>query len=153
MAHKTLIGGTTYEISGGKTLVNGTAYSIDKGKTLVGGTAYDVGFSSEATVKISGGVTSPSLFSITIEGQTFDGDDSTELIVQTGTKIEFAIQSNANYASKIVIGASMFMGTTVASAEKGVGNVAKYTYEVLGDVTITCSLAMVGGICVLITEA
>ena len=46
MAHKTLIGGTAYEISGGKTLVNGTAYSIDKGKTLVGGTAYEVGFVS-----------------------------------------------------------------------------------------------------------
>lgn len=44
MAHKTLIGGTAYEISGGKTLVNGTAYSINKGKTLVGGTAYEVGF-------------------------------------------------------------------------------------------------------------
>lgn len=46
MAHKTLIGGTAYEIGGGKTLVNGTAYSIDKGKTLVGGTAYEVGFVS-----------------------------------------------------------------------------------------------------------
>lgn len=44
MAHKTLIGGTAYEIDGGKTLVNGTAYSIDKGKTLVDGTAYEVGF-------------------------------------------------------------------------------------------------------------
>ena len=44
MAHKTLIGGTAYEISGGKTLVGGTTYSIDKGKTLVGGTAYEVGF-------------------------------------------------------------------------------------------------------------
>lgn len=44
MAHKTLIGGTAYEISGGKTLVGGTAYSIDKGKTLVGGTAYEISF-------------------------------------------------------------------------------------------------------------
>ena len=44
MAHKTLIGGTAYEISGGKTLVDGTAYSIDKGKTMVGGTVYEVGF-------------------------------------------------------------------------------------------------------------
>lgn len=44
MAHKTLIGGTAYEISGGRTLVNGTGYSIDKGRTLVGGTAYEVGF-------------------------------------------------------------------------------------------------------------
>lgn len=44
MAHKTLIGGTAYEISGGKTLVNGTAYSIKNGKTLVGGTAYEIAF-------------------------------------------------------------------------------------------------------------
>lgn len=44
MAHKTLIGGTAYEIGGGKTLVGGTAYSIDKGKALVDGTAYEVGF-------------------------------------------------------------------------------------------------------------
>ena len=47
MAHKTLIGGTIYEISGGKTLVGGTAYSIKNGKTLVGGTAYEVGFKRE----------------------------------------------------------------------------------------------------------
>lgn len=44
MAHKTLIGGTAYEIGGGRTLVNGTGYSIDKGKTLVGGTEYDINF-------------------------------------------------------------------------------------------------------------
>lgn len=44
MAHKTLINGTAYEISGGKTLVNGIGYSIDKGKTLVGGTAYNISF-------------------------------------------------------------------------------------------------------------
>ena len=53
MAHKTLIGGTAYEIGGGKTLVGGTAYSIDKGKTLVGGTAYEVGFAKPmATVTV-----------------------------------------------------------------------------------------------------
>ena len=46
MAHKTLVGGTAYEISGGKTLVGGTAYSIAGGKTLVGGTAYDISFLS-----------------------------------------------------------------------------------------------------------
>lgn len=44
MAHKTLIGGTAYEIDGGKALVDATAYEIDKGKTLVGGTTYEVGF-------------------------------------------------------------------------------------------------------------
>ena len=44
MAHKTLIGGTAYEISGGKTLVGGTAYSIAKGRTLVGGAGYEIPF-------------------------------------------------------------------------------------------------------------
>lgn len=44
MAHKTLIDGTAYSISGGKALVDGTAYSIKNGKTLVGGTAYGIEF-------------------------------------------------------------------------------------------------------------
>ena len=44
MAHKTLVGGTAYEISGGKTLVGGTAYNISNGRTLVGGTAYTISF-------------------------------------------------------------------------------------------------------------
>ena len=44
MAHKALIGGTAYEITGGKTLIDGTGYSISGGKTLVDGTGYDVGF-------------------------------------------------------------------------------------------------------------
>lgn len=44
MAHKALIGGTAYEISGGKTLIDGTAYSIKNGKALVGGAVYDIEF-------------------------------------------------------------------------------------------------------------
>jgi hypothetical protein len=44
LAHKTKIGGTAYEISGGRTLVGGTAYSIDKGRTLVDGAGYDISF-------------------------------------------------------------------------------------------------------------
>lgn len=46
MAHKTLINGTAYEVTGGKCLVNGTGYSIQKGRTLVNGTGYDIGFQS-----------------------------------------------------------------------------------------------------------
>lgn len=46
MAHKTLVGGTAYNISGGKSMVSGTAYNIKGGKTLVGGTGYNIGFGS-----------------------------------------------------------------------------------------------------------
>lgn len=57
MAHKTLIGGTAYEIKGGKTLVGGVAYAIKGGKTLVGGTAYGITFGNptfEFVVKFAG---------------------------------------------------------------------------------------------------
>ena len=42
--HKTLIGGTGYEVKGGRVLIGGTGYSIKKGRTLIGGTGYDISF-------------------------------------------------------------------------------------------------------------
>ena len=42
--HKTFIGGTAYDVKGGKCLVNGTVYSVKKGRTLIGGTGYDITF-------------------------------------------------------------------------------------------------------------
>lgn len=51
MAHKTLIDGTLYSISGGKTLEGGTAYSIVGGKTLVDGSAYNIDFPSKYTLR------------------------------------------------------------------------------------------------------
>lgn len=47
MAHKTLVGGTAYNITGGKSMVSGTVYNIVKGKTLVNGTAYNINFDLE----------------------------------------------------------------------------------------------------------
>lgn len=46
MAHRTLIGGTGYDISGGRDLIGGTGYGKKKGRVLVNGTGYDVPFSS-----------------------------------------------------------------------------------------------------------
>ena len=45
MAHKTLVGGTAYNITGGKSMVSGTTYNISGGRTLVGGTGYNISFS------------------------------------------------------------------------------------------------------------
>lgn len=47
MAHKTLIGGTAYEIGGGKTLIGGTAYAIKGGKTMVDGTVRNISFATQ----------------------------------------------------------------------------------------------------------
>lgn len=49
MAHKTLVGGTAYNISGGKSMVSGTSYSIKGGKTLVNGTAYSINFGPDVS--------------------------------------------------------------------------------------------------------
>lgn len=51
MAHKTLIDGTYYEITGGKALVGGTAgataYDIKSGRTLIDGVGYNISFLME----------------------------------------------------------------------------------------------------------
>jgi len=44
MAHKTLVAGTAYEVSGGNTLLDATQREISKGRSLVSGTGYDIGF-------------------------------------------------------------------------------------------------------------
>lgn len=69
MAHKALIGGTAYEIRGGKTLIGGTAYSIKNGKPLAGGTSYEINFSIPFTPPSSGNYltfSSPYSFSISM---------------------------------------------------------------------------------------
>ena len=50
MSHKTIIGGTLYDVKAGKCLVDGTAYSIQKGRTLVDGTGEDIVFSSVSPI-------------------------------------------------------------------------------------------------------
>ncbi len=52
--HKTLVGGTAYEVQGGKCLVNGTAYNILKGRTLIGGTGYDITFPEPLVMPVKG---------------------------------------------------------------------------------------------------
>lgn len=44
MAHKTLISGTGYDVSGGRELIGGTGYAKKKGRVLVNGTGYDIPF-------------------------------------------------------------------------------------------------------------
>ena len=49
MAHKTLISGTAYSVTGGRDLIGGTGYDCKAGKTLIGGTAFAVKFSDGLT--------------------------------------------------------------------------------------------------------
>ena len=45
MAHKTLISGTAYSVTGGRELIGGTGYDCKDGKTIIGGTEFTVPFS------------------------------------------------------------------------------------------------------------
>ena len=45
MAHKTLISGTAYSVTGGREMIGGTGYAKKKGRVLVNGTGYDIPFS------------------------------------------------------------------------------------------------------------
>lgn len=47
MAHKTLISGTAYDISGGREMIGGTGYDRKAGKTLIGGTAFTIPFAKD----------------------------------------------------------------------------------------------------------
>lgn len=54
MAHKTIIDGTSYDISSGKCNINGVKYNINKGKTLINGTGYDINFLGPTKVTVKG---------------------------------------------------------------------------------------------------
>lgn len=151
MAHKVLVDGTAYEISGGRTLVNGTGYSIDKGKTLVGGTAYEVGFGVPCTVTIVAfGISPNGNANVTLNGQTYsakgvsvsnDQNNPTklaEITVPSGTVMSCsACTSLGNSKGTIVLN-----GTNVAEAASA-GVTATYDYVVNGNIIVELNDATV----------
>ena len=125
MGHKTLIGGTAYEISGGKTLVDGTAYGISGGKTLIGGTAYDVSFARDpitifakgdtalqygswAETGLHGGYRINAAIGLLIEYAEEVWDDQAEDYVTTNMPNLAAIEVNASGYSKLIINAKLY---------------------------------------------
>lgn len=83
MGHRALIGGTSYEITGGMDLVGGTAYARKAGKCLVGGTAYDIPFVKYVTITITGSGSSRA--GVTIDGVTYTSAAVIE--VERGTEV------------------------------------------------------------------
>lgn len=100
MAHKTLIDGTAYSVSGGKALVDGTAYSVKNGKTLVGGTVYEVGFGGDmATVTIKG-TGRNSICYATIDGIIYTS--AATLSVPVGTVITCSVSDGGKDGSPAI---------------------------------------------------
>ena len=139
MAHKTLIGGTAYEITGGKTLIDGTAYSIKSGKTLVNGTAYEVGFAPKEAIvtitRLSGFYYTPEKHLwLEIDGTKYEEIYTpTELNVPIGTVIECCYNASST-TNKI------YLNETVIAE-----GMASYVYTVMGNISIEGGLKVTGG--------
>lgn len=117
MAHKTFIGGTTYEIKGGRTLVNGTGYDIKGGKTLVGGTGYDVGFGEPVTLNIFELQHYPigDRAYVMIDGIKYTGTQlGLQLVV--GQVVQIGISAQAAVSSIKIGGETVAQATSAASA-------------------------------------
>lgn len=140
MAHKTLIGGTAYEITGGKALIDGTAYSIKSGKTLVGGTAYGINFApSTAIITITGANNNSSdtrYADITINGTVYDAASvvasggTVVLEIPVGTIIECYV-NGCTFPS--ADGQVYINEESVYAAKIAIGT---YSYEVIGNADI-----------------
>lgn len=120
MAHKTLVGGTAYEVTGGKCLVGGTAYSIQKGRTLVGGTGYDVSFGPSVIPVTIAGTGHSTYCRVEINGTQYSAATS-GIEVLPGSSISFRAAGSTSQPGHIRIN-----GELVAQNS----NYALYTWSV-----------------------
>ena len=130
MAHKAMIGGTVYEIGGGKAMVGGAVYDIEKGKTMVSGTVREIAFAEMITVTITGYGAAGKLY-IVIDGTEYR---SGTIDIEKGTVITVFV-GGTNEGTKG--GTIVLNGKTVATATtKGV------TYDLATDNYTAVTIAM-----------
>ena len=112
MAHKTLISGTAYSVTGGRELIGGTGYAKKKGRVLVNGTGYDIPFSSGIPI---GTLPVGSVVKIGVNGKEYDF-----LVVNQG------IPSNSSLYDSSCDGTWMLMKDIYENRVWNSSNVNKY---------------------------
>ena len=148
MAHKTLIGGTAYEIGGGKDMVGGTVYEIADGRNLIDGTVHEIAFSGKVTVNIEGRGNSNYCY-VKIGNTTYTAPVTLE--IEAGTEMQFlasSAQATSRKNAKITLNGSVVSTGSTASS----GGDASYTlapdcavvnialsHTMYGTITITTS--------------
>jgi hypothetical protein len=113
MASKTRVGGTNYEVKGGKCRVSGTNYSIKKGRTLVGGTGYDISFApSVVLVSIGAPDGNQASRSVKINGATYT-ESASGIEVMSGDAITFMVRgyNSSNYGEVVINGTQVLKVT------------------------------------------
>lgn len=133
MAHKTLIGGTAYEIKGGRDLIGGTGYAKKSGKALINGTAYDIKFGPDGYVISFSGANAAAY--IKYGDITYGYGAVSPIVVQPGDKITVWAMSSDPYSHKSII---YHNGAVVASSSPTTGYPyqAEYTFAPTGNVSI-----------------
>lgn len=129
MAHKTLIGGTAYEIKGGRDLIGGTGYEKKQGKTLVNGTARAISFAPEEYIlTIIGGNTGTTGAYVTYAGTKYG---SGTLRIPIGASVNIVVgYSQMSYANVTLTGAGTLTNLDSTSSSK------RYKYTPARDATI-----------------
>lgn len=128
MAHKTLIGGTAYEITGGRELISGTGYAKKSGRALINGTGYDISFApKQYELRIRGtllgaGSTMATGSYVEVNGTKYSSTAMVEVAAETSITV-CAVNQVRGYetGNKITLN-----GEIVASGRPG--SYAKHTY-------------------------
>lgn len=118
MAHKTLISGTAYSVTGGRELIGGTGYAKKKGRVLVNGTGYDIPFSSGIPI---GTLPVGSVVKIGVNGKSYDF-----LVVNQG------IPSGSSIYDSSCDGTWMLIKYRYKTGSWGDNYAAQYGYEKSG---------------------
>lgn len=144
MGQKVEVGGTGYDLKGGKPLIGGTAYAIKKGRTLIDGTGYDVAVVKMHKVTITGkfsyfnynnvnGLTAE----ITINGQIYSSP--TEIYVVDGTQISCLVHGIYSYDDNYRMWIR-YNGRYVVNNNPDDEYSGKYSFEVTSDCVIVSNV-------------
>lgn len=133
MAHKTLIGGTAYEIKGGRDMIDGTGYDKKQGKTLVNGTARAISFApTEYVLTISGGNTvSPGAY-VTYAGTKYARGT---LRIPVGGNVRVSVGYNQIDGANVTLTGAGTLTKVDATSSEG----RAYKYTPAGNATIAFS--------------
>lgn len=116
MAHKTLISGTAYSVTGGRDLIGGTGYDCKGGKTLIGGTGYDIVLSTNGftvTITGNGAPASGGIHAyVIINGVSYTAPAT--LTVEAGTTIEAYAKSPFKPSLILLNGEQIREGTNIS---------------------------------------
>lgn len=139
MGHFAKIGGTAYEIVGGKTLIDGVEREIVLGRTVVDGVGFDIPFTIKITINFNSSTSSGQGY-IAVDGQTYSFDDqekgsSLTVRVPHGSEV-YAYVGYNSYGSSYIY----FNDELVAGQAMGYPAEQDYSFAATSDLDVTFNM-------------